>query len=157
MLVYCKFKLFNNFSILQGVVYPALHNLVSRWSPPAEKGKFISCLLGGALGKMKAQKYFFLILLILFDNLGTVITWPASGLIIEKWGWEVAFYSCSVFTFIIAIAWYLLVFASPGEHPRISIIERDYIEKSLGGNISMNKLILPIKNILSSIPFYALV
>lgn len=29
----------NNF--LQGVLYPALHKLVSKWAPPEEKGKFV--------------------------------------------------------------------------------------------------------------------
>lgn len=33
---YLKFK--NN---LQGVMYPALHKLVSKWAPPEEKGKFV--------------------------------------------------------------------------------------------------------------------
>lgn len=45
--------------ILAGVLYPSLHNLISKWAPPAERGKFISALLGGTFG--------------------TVITWPVAG------------------------------------------------------------------------------
>lgn len=45
--------------ILAGVLYPSLHNLISKWAPPAERGKFISALLGGTFG--------------------TVITWPLAG------------------------------------------------------------------------------
>lgn len=44
---------------LKGVLYPALHNLISKWAPPSERGKFISALLGGTFG--------------------TVITWPVAG------------------------------------------------------------------------------
>lgn len=46
--------------ILAGVLYPALHNLISKWAPPSERGKFISALLGGTFG--------------------TVVTWPVAGM-----------------------------------------------------------------------------
>lgn len=57
---------------LQGFLFPALHALVAHWSPPAEKGRFVSALLGGAVG--------------------TVATWSLSGPLIEKFGWSWAFY-----------------------------------------------------------------
>lgn len=59
-------------NLLQGFLYPCLHNLVAHWSPPAEKGKFVSALLGGAIG--------------------TVATWSITGPLIEDFGWEYAFY-----------------------------------------------------------------
>uniref|UniRef100_A0A1B0G4N9 Uncharacterized protein n=1 Tax=Glossina morsitans morsitans TaxID=37546 RepID=A0A1B0G4N9_GLOMM len=41
---------------IQGVLYPCCHNLISKWAPPDEKGKFVASLMGGTFG--------------------TVITWP---------------------------------------------------------------------------------
>lgn len=104
----------------QGVLYPALHNLISKWAPPVERGKFISSLLGGTFG--------------------TVITWPMSGILIENLGWVWAFYVPAVATIFITIVWYTIVYDSPTEHPRISTAEREYIEKSLGDNISKKKV-----------------
>lgn len=104
----------------QGVLYPALHNLISKWAPPVERGKFISSLLGGTFG--------------------TVITWPMSGILIENLGWVWAFYVPAVVTIFLTIVWYTIVYDSPTEHPRISTAEREYIEKSLGDNISKKKV-----------------
>lgn len=56
----------------QGFLFPSLHALVAHWAPPAEKGKFVSCLLGGAIG--------------------TVVTWSLTGPLIENFGWSAAFY-----------------------------------------------------------------
>lgn len=56
----------------QGFLFPALHALTAHWAPPAEKGKFISSLLGGAIG--------------------TVVTWSLTGPVIEAFGWDYAFY-----------------------------------------------------------------
>lgn len=128
------FSYITNF--FQGVSYPALHNLVSRWAPPAEKGKFVASLLGG--------------------NLGTVATWVAVGFIIEHFGWVWAFYIPAIFIAIIAGLWWYLVHDDPSTHPRISEQERKYIEESLGNTISKEKRFMPIVSILKSIPFWAL-
>ncbi|CAO1366144.1 unnamed protein product [Diamesa serratosioi] len=122
--------------VLGGVIYPALHNLVSKWAPPDEKGKFVSALLGGAFG--------------------TVVTWAMSGVIIEKIGWKYAFYIPAFMTFFLTALWYYLVADTPQEHPRITKEEKDYIEASLGGSVTKTKQNPPIGSILSSIPFYAL-
>lgn len=101
-------------------MYPALHNLISKWAPPVERGKFISSLLGGTFG--------------------TVITWPLSGILVENLGWVYAFYVPAVITIILTIVWYMIVYDTPAQHPRISTEEREHIEKSLGDNISKKKV-----------------
>jgi MFS transporter, ACS family, solute carrier family 17 (sodium-dependent inorganic phosphate cotransporter), other len=69
-------------SLLQGFLFPALHALVAHWAPPEEKGKFVSALLGGAIG--------------------TVVTWSLTGPLIENFGWDYAFYvPGNYFNFII--------------------------------------------------------
>lgn len=118
------------------MVFPALHNLVSRWAPKDEKGKFVSALLGGALGN--------------------VITWVMLGVIIERLGWEFGFYIPALITFVFVVVWYILVADSPEDHPRISKQELDYIQDSLGSSVSKAKQLPPLGSVLTSIPFYAL-
>jgi MFS transporter, ACS family, solute carrier family 17 (sodium-dependent inorganic phosphate cotransporter), other len=109
---------------------------VSRWSPKDEKGKFVSALLGGALGN--------------------VITWVMLGPIIENLGWKFGFYIPALMTFVFVAFWYALVADSPADHPRISKNELEYIQNSLGGTVSKAKRFPPIGSVLTSIPFFAL-
>lgn len=99
----------------QGVVYPSLHCLISRWAPPVEKGKFTGALLGGTLG--------------------TVITWPVLGYIMQMVGWSWAFFIPGIFVLLWCILWFLLVADTPEAHSRISDDEKMYISKCLGDNI----------------------
>ncbi|CAG9840099.1 unnamed protein product [Diabrotica balteata] len=119
-----------------GVVFPSLHCLVARWAPPDEKGKFIGALLGGSLG--------------------TVITWPLLGAIIEKFGWSWAFIGCGIFVICWTGLWYVFVTDSPEQHPRISEDEKNYIVHSLSGRVSKVKRLPPYKDIFLTVPFWAL-
>lgn len=105
---------------LQGVFFPSLHNLVAKWAPPQEKGKFVAALLGGAFG--------------------TVITWPLAGALMESFGWAWAFYVPAIITLIACAFWMVLVADSPSVHPRITTDERDYIAKCMGDTVSNKKV-----------------
>ncbi|XP_063709262.1 sialin-like [Culicoides brevitarsis] len=120
-----------------GILYPAIHCVVALWSPVEEKGKFVACLLGGALG--------------------TVITWSMVGYIIETFGWIWSFYIPAVITAVFAFIWLYLVSDSPQNHPRISDNERMFIQKSQEGRVSNKKAWMPVKHVLTSIPFWALI
>lgn len=124
--------------IFQGFLYPACHNIISKWSPFEEKGKFVSALLGGVFG--------------------TVVTWPMTGYIVEKFGWRFGFYVPAAFSLIIACLWYYSVSDSPATHPRITKPEKDLIEKSLGSAVTSGKKSSwpPMKQMLLSPQFYAL-
>ncbi|XP_072398715.1 vesicular glutamate transporter 1-like isoform X3 [Diabrotica undecimpunctata] len=102
-----------------GVSWPSMHNLVSNWIPPNNRSKFISAYMG--------------------SSFGIAITYPLCGLIIERWGWEAAFYICGVIGTIWSLAWWLLVYDSPSEHPRITPEEKKYIITSIGKNLSDKK------------------
>lgn len=117
-------------------MFPALHNLVSLWAPKEEKGKFVSALLGGALG--------------------TVVTWMMLGVIIENLGWQYGFYIPAIMTFVFVAFWYYLVADAPAEHPRIAKQEVDLIKESLGDSVSKSKQLPPIFRVLTSIPFLSL-
>lgn len=109
---------------------------MSRWAPKDEKGKFISALLGGALGN--------------------VITWVMLGVIIENLGWQFGFYIPAIITFVFVVLWYVLVADSPDSHPRISKKEREHIQESLGDTVSKAKQLPPVFSVLTSLPFLAL-
>jgi len=57
---------------------------------------------------------------------------PICGFLIASLGWESVFYVTGAIGIIWSIAWFLLVFDSPSQHPRISAEERRYIEDSIG-------------------------
>lgn len=106
--------------ILQGFIYPALHVLVARWAPPAEKGKFTSATMGGTLG--------------------TVVTWSLTGPLMLRFGWPSAFYVPAVLTLLWCFLWWYLVADTPDEHPRITDEERKYIRDALGDKINKTKV-----------------
>lgn len=85
-----------------------------------EKGKFIGSLLGGSLG--------------------TVLTWPLLGIIIEKWGWPFSFFVPAVIAVVWSGLWFYIVSDSPQECRRISENERSHIENSLKGISNNNKV-----------------
>ncbi|XP_017779301.1 PREDICTED: sialin [Nicrophorus vespilloides] len=122
--------------LLGGVIYPALHSLISRWAPPEEKGKFVGALLGGTLG--------------------TVLTWPMLGSIVESLGWTWAFYIPGGLALLWCLLWFFLVSDSPDLHPRISDEEKFYIAKSLGDSVAKRKSIAPYKSMALSVPFWSL-
>ncbi|XP_044759367.1 sialin-like isoform X2 [Coccinella septempunctata] len=123
--------------IMGGVIYPSLHCLISRWAPPVEKGKFIGALLGGSLG--------------------TVLTWPLLGMVIEKWGWPTSFFVPAVVAVLWSGLWFYVVSDSPQENRGISEAERSYIENSLKGLGNVDKVIPPYFQIFTSIPVWAFI
>lgn len=106
--------------IFQGFIYPSLHVLVARWAPPAEKGKFVSAMMGGTLG--------------------TVVTWSLTGPLMDKFGWASAFHVPGVLTFIWCGFWWYLVADTPEDHPRITDAEKKYILEALGNNVKKTKV-----------------
>uniref|UniRef100_A0A1L8DET0 Putative permease of the major facilitator superfamily protein n=2 Tax=Nyssomyia neivai TaxID=330878 RepID=A0A1L8DET0_9DIPT len=120
-----------------GPQYPAMHNLIAKWAPPDEKGKFVATLLGGTFG--------------------TVITWPILGVLIENVGWSFGFYVPALITGVICIMWYYIVANDPQSHSWITKDELEHIEKSLGTSVAKVKPPLPIAKILTSVPYLALI
>lgn len=97
--------------VLQAPLFPVLHKLFDRWSPPDELGRFNSSLMGGSFG--------------------SVVSLSISGVLIENFGWPYAFHGAAIVTLVFCAGWWLVVYNSPAEHPRIASVEREYIEMSL--------------------------
>jgi ACS family sodium-dependent inorganic phosphate cotransporter len=63
--------------------------------------------------------------------LGTVVAMPLCGLVLNGWGWEAVFYVSGALALVWCVAWWLLVFDTPDQHPRISREEKQYLKENL--------------------------
>ncbi|XP_053989030.1 sialin-like [Hylaeus volcanicus] len=117
-------------------VYPALHAMIARWVPPSEKGMFIWTMQGGPFG--------------------TVVTFALCGQIISAYGWSTAYYVTSGLILIFYVLWIYLIYDTPDNHPGITEREKTYIKEQIGTTVSKQKVKLPVKDVVTSVPFLAL-
>ncbi|XP_019867704.1 sialin [Aethina tumida] len=116
--------------LFTGASWPAMHNMTARWIPPNERSKFVTAYLG--------------------SSVGAALTYPMCGFIIDRWGWESVFYVCGVLGTAWYASWWLLVYDSPAEHPRITEDEKEYIMSNLGESYAKKRPPIPWKNILTN-------
>ncbi|KAJ3657250.1 hypothetical protein Zmor_016262 [Zophobas morio] len=118
-----------------GAINPAIPPLAIRWTGPTGISKFLShtraVYLGGAL------------------------TLPACGFLIANWGWRSVFYVTGGIALIWTYFWFLLVYNSPEQHPRISEEEKNVINAKLCTNFTRKTI--PWSKILTSVPVHVLV
>ncbi|CAH2043320.1 unnamed protein product, partial [Iphiclides podalirius] len=98
-----------------GVTFPAMHVLLSKWAPPAERSVMAALVYAGT-------------------SLGTVISMLMAGVLTATLGWESVFYVMGGLSCVWCVAWVLLVQDSPQQQPLISAEEREMIVSSLGGH-----------------------
>lgn len=120
-----------------GVTWPAIQPMTARWIPPTERSKFVSNMMA--------------------SSLGAAITMPICGFLIASVGWESVFYVTGTIGLAWSVAWFLLIFDSPAQHPRISVEERRYIEQAIGSTATTKRLPVPWKSIFLSVPVWAIV
>ncbi|XP_053610286.1 sialin [Plodia interpunctella] len=124
-----------------GVTFPAMHVLLSKWAPPAERSVMSALVYAGT-------------------SLGTVISILMAGILAAKVGWESVFYVMGGLSTIWLVLWTILIRDSPQQQPLISAKEREMIVTSLGGSTSDHsehkKLPIPWKAVLTSPPFLAI-
>lgn len=126
--------------MLQGFTFPACHAALGLWAPLSERSKLTVLIYSG-------------------NNVGTILALLITGYISSSpFGWPLAFYLFGATSIVWCIAWLFLGFDSPSKHPRIGEAEKHYIMKSLehceedmDGSSKF-----PIKQILTSLPFWAL-
>lgn len=130
----------------EGVTFPSMHAMLSRWVPVLERSKFASYVYAGA-------------------NFGTIISLPLSGWLCNldyMGGWPLAFYIFGGLGIIWFIFWIYFIYDSPQSHPRITDAERRFIEQSCRTNEDDelndpdNAESVPWKSILTSLPLLAL-
>ncbi|CAL8095520.1 unnamed protein product [Orchesella dallaii] len=124
----------------EGFAFPAMHGLLASWAPPDEKSKLASIVYAGA-------------------QFGTAATMIMSGYLIHGnilGGWPSVFYVIGTLTIVWFVLWCFFVYDTPAQHPRISIEELNFIEKSIGNQTSKVKVPTPWRAILTSMPFWAI-
>ncbi|XP_018323710.1 putative inorganic phosphate cotransporter isoform X2 [Agrilus planipennis] len=122
----------------EGVTFPALTALIAKWVPLEERGRLGSLIFAGS-------------------QLGSVFGNALSGILIEKTEtWTTVFYFFGGLGVIWFVLYCVLVYSSPGQHPFISDEEKKYLDNKLEG-VSKEKLPIPWKPILRSVPLWGLV
>jgi len=124
--------------IAEGVAYPSMHAMLSKWAPPMERSKMATTIYAGAM-------------------MGTVFAMALSGILCKVLGWESVFYVFGVLGVIWSVMWMFLIYNSPAVHPRITKEERDYIESNIGQKASPGKgsLHVPWCSVATSLRVYA--
>ncbi|XP_035663408.1 sialin-like [Branchiostoma floridae] len=97
---------------VQGVTYPSIFGILSRWAPPSERGRLLTIVTTG-------------------ETLGVFVGFTLTARLITLFGWAVTLYITGVAGLVFCCIWCLLAFDSPSVHPRISEVERKYIESNL--------------------------
>jgi len=125
--------------VSEGVTIPSMHALLSRWIPPMERTRAVTFVEAGV-------------------PLGTAIGISLSGVLCEygfAGGWPSVFYVFGAAGCLWSLAWFLLCHNSPSTHPRISVAERQYIEKSMESCETSEKPPTPWMKIATSRPVWA--
>ncbi|XP_065204368.1 vesicular glutamate transporter 1-like [Planococcus citri] len=123
--------------VLQGTIasvgLPAgIATIIGQWSPPDERGKFTSVMLGIPLGISIGYTFF--------------------GFIADNLSWPYVFHTTMILGSVWYVAWRYFVYDTPDEHPRISEHEKMYIKKSLANSTTRENIPIPWKEILTSRP-----
>ncbi|CAK5019148.1 unnamed protein product [Meloidogyne enterolobii] len=129
-----------------GVIFPAMHSLLSGWAPPMERGILTGLSYAGA-------------------QVGNMLVMPLSGLLCRHGfdgGWPSIFYLFGAIGLFWCLIWFLIGADSPQKHKTIKENEREYILESLGKNKENNSPIeikrrpIPLYSILTSKPVWAI-
>ncbi|KAH0817601.1 hypothetical protein GEV33_005190 [Tenebrio molitor] len=122
--------------VFEGVTYPCIYAVWSRWAPPLERTKLATLAFSGSC-------------------VGTVVSMPASAYLATALGWPSVFYFFGVVGLIWFVIWWILVAESPAEDPRISKGELEYIQKCLANVDAKRNITHPWKEIFTSLPVLA--
>lgn len=116
-----------------------IYGIIGNWSPPQERGNFISSIVGKYI-------FYFAITLTIFatrvdfpENISSIVgasfgyafTNFCGGYIAEHIHWAYIFYLTSICGIIWSMCWYIFVYDEPQKHPTITTEEKEYIESSL--------------------------
>ncbi|CAG9831756.1 unnamed protein product [Diabrotica balteata] len=124
--------------LMQGFIYPSIHHLISAWVPLSSRAKIAGFVYAGG-------------------PLGTVIVMPIVGYISgSKLGWQTVFYLLGGVGFTWTACWIFLGLDSPHQHKNISQDELKFIQDGIITNKKKEQLPTPWKDILKSVPFWAI-
>ncbi|XP_065056209.1 sialin-like isoform X2 [Rhopilema esculentum] len=123
----------------QGVTFPCMHAIWSRWAPPIERSRLSTISFSGPVA-------------------GTVLGMTLSGAIAYNQGWPAVFYFSGLVAIIWSVFWFWMVTDSPFDHPTITDKELAYLKQELSDDKTESKLTtVPWKELLSSGPVWAII
>ncbi|XP_050508459.1 putative inorganic phosphate cotransporter isoform X3 [Diabrotica virgifera virgifera] len=124
--------------LAQGVMHPALNNLLSKWIPLSERAKIGTLVFAGG-------------------QIGTISSNLISGTLINATGtWTSVFYVFGAAGIIWHIFWQIFCYSDPVSHPFITKEEFSYLKSELE-SISVESHSIPWRSIFTSVPVWALV
>ena len=125
--------------LFEGVTFPCMHALWSKWAPPMERSKLVTISFSGPFA-------------------GTVLGMPLSGVIAYNFGWPWVFYVFGVLGVVWSFFWFSIVTDSPKDQAKISRDELKYILESLKDDHTDQKPPpVPWKDIFTSLPVWAII
>lgn len=96
-----------------------MHVLIAKWIPPNERSKFVTAYFG--------------------SSIGVAFSYPLFAYIMHYMSWRWVYYFCGIAGTIWWFFWLLCVYDSVYDvYPRITHIELNYIQKSLGNSVEQN-------------------
>ena len=122
--------------LVLGVTFPASYVLLGAWVPLGQMNFLVMLAQGGG-------------------DLGTTFTLPMTSAIIQALGWEAVFYIQAGFVLVWFAVWMVLVSESPENHWFIGSTELQFILSSIGPRVSSQRLAMPWRSILTSVPVWA--
>lgn len=78
------------------------------------------------------------------------LTFPLCGILIDAFGWEMAFHTPALICLLWCVWWWYCAFDSPAQHPRISKEELEYLNKNViisKKKVGSNKILFLTKTI----------
>ncbi|KAG8259611.1 hypothetical protein J6590_008646 [Homalodisca vitripennis] len=127
--------------LFEGVTYPSIIAVWSRWAPPQERARLVTIAFSG--------RYF-----------GTLVNPPIGRLIANTLGWPYIFYITGIIGLIWCAVWWTMVKDKPEDDPQISTKELKFLKENLdcGPNDSIPKhIIYPWGKFVTSMPVWAIV
>jgi len=122
----------------EGVMLPATHVLIARWSAPNHRTTVVSVIFVGA-------------------DVEIIVGMLVTGTLCDRAGWPSAFYVFGVVGCLWSVPWILLCHNSPSSHPRISTVERSYWESAIGAaDLAATTPTTKWQEILTSVPVWTL-
>jgi len=122
--------------LFSAATFPCMTSMLARWAPQSERSAISTIVMSGS-------------------QVGTIVGFFLSGLLVDCWGWESVFYIQGGACLVWVLLWQLLASDSPASHPLISQAEQDYIQSQLPAT-SPQSLAVPWTKIWRSLPFWAI-
>lgn len=123
----------------EGVSYPSIHAIWSRWAPPLEQSRITAFAFSGMY-------------------MGTVIAMPLAGILAQYVNWEAIFYVFGLLALFWCLLWWFMVEDSPDQDRKITEQELEYLQNTIGlTDRQVTDAPPPWREMLTSRPVWAII